>query len=71
MDVIPLLVLISLGLVAIGVAFFLWSVRLGDHEHADRLALLPLEDDPAGTPPAARPPAVPVPNPSTPREQEP
>ncbi len=48
MDVIPLLVFLSLLLGAAGVALFLWSVRLGDHEHADRLALLPLEED-AGT----------------------
>ena len=45
MDVIPLLVLCSLALAGAGVALFLYSVRQGDHEHADRLALLPLEED--------------------------
>ncbi len=45
MNVIPLLVLCSLFLGAFGVLMFLYSVRQRDHEHADRLALLPLEDD--------------------------
>jgi cbb3-type cytochrome oxidase maturation protein len=45
MNVIPLLVLCSLFLVACGVALFVWSVRQGDPEYADRLSLLPLEDD--------------------------
>ena len=27
------------------VAFFIWSIRTGSHEHADRLALLPIESD--------------------------
>jgi hypothetical protein len=26
------------------VALFVWSVRQRDHEHADRLTLLPLDD---------------------------
>ena len=45
MNVVPLLVLCSLVLAALGVIVFLHSVRNGDHEHRDRLALLPLEDD--------------------------
>jgi cbb3-type cytochrome oxidase maturation protein len=45
MNVIPLLVLCSLFLGACGVLMFLYSVRQRDHEHADRLSLLPLEDD--------------------------
>ena len=47
MNVIPLLVFCSLGLVVCSVVLFLYSVRHGDHDHADRLALLPLEDDSA------------------------
>ncbi len=47
MDVIPLLVLCSLVLVAGAVLVFLYSVRNADLEHADRLALLPLEPDDA------------------------
>ena len=45
MNVVPLLVLCSMVLAAAGVALFLYSTRNRDHEHADRLALLPLEDD--------------------------
>ena len=55
MDVIPLLVLCSLALSAIGVLLFIASTRNQDHEHADRLALLPLEED---LPPSAIPPRV-------------
>lgn len=45
MNVIPLLVLCSLCLAALAVVMFLWCTRRGDHEHAERLALLPLDDD--------------------------
>lgn len=45
MEVVPLLVLCSLALAALGLVMFLWSTRLGDHEHAERLSLLPLDDD--------------------------
>lgn len=45
MDVIPLLVFLSLVLVGMALAFFFYTVRQGDHEHADRLSLLPLEED--------------------------
>lgn len=45
MEVVPILVLCSLGLAACGVALFVFSARNRDHEHSDRLALLPLEDD--------------------------
>jgi nitrogen fixation-related uncharacterized protein len=44
-EVLILLVFVSLGFVAGAVAFFAWNVREGTHQHADRLALLPLEDD--------------------------
>ena len=50
MNVVPLLVVCSLCLAAFGVLLFVWSTRNQDHEHADRLALLPLEDDAHGTP---------------------
>ena len=45
MNVVPLLVLCSLALAVFGVVLFLYSVRQRDDEHADRLSLLPLEDD--------------------------
>ncbi|RMH70388.1 MAG: cbb3-type cytochrome oxidase assembly protein CcoS [Bacteroidetes bacterium] len=45
MNVVPLLVLCSLVLAGLGVVVFLYGVRNHDFEHADRLSLLPLEDD--------------------------
>lgn len=45
MDVLILTLFVSLTLAGAAVAFFLWSIRTGSHEHADRLALLPLESD--------------------------
>jgi len=51
-NVVPLLVLCSLVLAGMGVVVFLYGVRNHDFEHADRLSLLPLEDD---DPPRADP----------------
>lgn len=45
MNVLVLQVFVSLTLVGSSVLLFLYSVRQRDHEHADRLTLLPLEDD--------------------------
>ncbi|HLU38906.1 MAG TPA: cytochrome oxidase [Planctomycetota bacterium] len=45
MEVVPLLVFCSLALAAAGVLMFVCSTRQGDHEHAERLSLLPLEED--------------------------
>jgi len=45
MNVIPLLVFLSLTLVCLALLLFFYSVKQGDHEHADRLSLLPLEED--------------------------
>lgn len=45
MTVVPLLVLCSLLLAAVGVGMFVYSTRQGDHDHADRLSLLPFDDD--------------------------
>jgi cbb3-type cytochrome oxidase maturation FixS-like protein len=45
MDVIVMQVFVSLLLVAGGVLLFVFSVRKRTFEHADRLALLPLEED--------------------------
>lgn len=45
MNIIPLLVLCSLCLVGVAVGLFAWMVRRGEHEHSDRLSLLPLQDD--------------------------
>jgi len=48
-NIVPLLVLCSVCLAALGVLLFLYSVRQEDHEHADRLSLLPLEEEPGET----------------------
>lgn len=51
MNVIVLQVFVSLMLVAGSVLLFITSIKNRDHEHADRLALFPLEnDDPSRTP---------------------
>jgi hypothetical protein len=49
MTVVALQVFVSLMLVAGSLLLFVHGVRQRDHEHADRLALAPLEDD-AGKP---------------------
>jgi hypothetical protein len=38
-------VFVSLLLVAGGVVLYAYSVKQADHEHADRLSILPLQDD--------------------------
>lgn len=45
MEVLILLIFVSLVLAGSAVAFFAWNVRTRNHEHADRLVLLPLDDD--------------------------
>ncbi len=57
MEVVILQVFVSLGLVVGSVILFAFTCRQRDFEHADRLALLPLED---GTPLA-----LPTPTPET------
>lgn len=52
MDALILTMFVSLFLAATGVALFAWLVRARTFDHADRLALLPLEEDGAvSTPP--------------------
>lgn len=53
MSVVPLLVAFSLFLAASAVVLFIFSTRNRDHEHADRLSLLPLEEDEIPHPAAA------------------
>ena len=45
MEVLILLIFVSSILVLCGLLFFVWSIRTGHHEHADRLALAPLRAD--------------------------
>jgi cbb3-type cytochrome oxidase maturation protein len=56
LDALILTMFVSLVLGAGGVAMFAWLVRARTFDHADRLALLPLEDDPA-SPSSATPAA--------------
>ena len=50
MEILILLIFVCLALVGAAVGFFAWTVRQGTFDHADRLALLPLDDDSAATP---------------------
>ena len=50
MEVLILLIFVSLVLAGSAVAFFAWNLRGKNHEHADRLALLPLDEDDAMSP---------------------
>lgn len=60
MNVLPLQVFVSLMLVVGAVLALAWSLKQADHEHADRLSLLPLDDD--GQPKQdPEPPAAPKP----------
>ncbi|MFO0551283.1 MAG: hypothetical protein U0271_23035 [Polyangiaceae bacterium] len=45
MDVIVLQIFVSLGLVVGSLLLFAFSTKQRDHEHNDRLALLPLDND--------------------------
>lgn len=45
MEVLILTLFVSLTLAAMGVGLFVWTIKSGSHEHADRLALLPIESD--------------------------
>ena len=54
MEVVELLLYVGAVWVLAAIGLFLWNVASRGHEHADRLAILPLEDnwkDEAGTPP--------------------
>ena len=46
MEVLTLQVFVSLALVAGSLLLFAFTCRQRDFEHSDRLALLPLDDDP-------------------------
>lgn len=45
MSVLVLQVFVSLMLVLGAVLLLAWSIRHSDHEHVDRLSLLPLEEE--------------------------
>ncbi|MBW1761694.1 MAG: cbb3-type cytochrome oxidase assembly protein CcoS [Deltaproteobacteria bacterium] len=54
MEILILLIFVSVILVGAAVAFFVWTVRQGTFDHADRLALLPLDDESPVTPTVER-----------------
>ena len=68
MEVLFLQVFVSLLLVASSIVLFAFSARLRDHEHADRMALFPLEDDAPVRPPEPGKPG-PAPDPNPPRKE--
>lgn len=51
MSIVPLLLFCSLALVAGALVLFVFSARQGDCHEAERLCLLPLEDDAEPRPP--------------------
>ena len=44
-EIVILQVFVSLVLVSVSVLLFAYSIRRRDYEHADRLALFPIEDE--------------------------
>ena len=54
MEILILLIFVCVLLVGVAVAFFVWTVRQGTFDHADRLALLPLDDEKPMTPSTGR-----------------
>lgn len=51
METAILLMFVSSVLASVAVLSFVWTVRSATHEHADRLALRPLDDDQGRTDP--------------------
>lgn len=49
MDVLILLMFVGIVVVTLTLGFFVWTVKDGSLQHSDRLALLPLRDDPVST----------------------
>ena len=54
MEILILLIFVCVLLVGAAVAFFGWTVRQGTFDQADRLALLPLDDENGVTPTGER-----------------
>ena len=54
MEILILLIFVSVLLVGVAVAFFAWTVKQGTFDQADRLALLPLDDEKTVTPTTER-----------------
>ena len=54
MEILILLIFVCVVLVGVAVAFFAWTVRQGTFDQADRLALLPLDEERPTTPTTER-----------------
>lgn len=55
MEVVALTMFVSLCLVACSLVLLAFTLRQRSHEHADRLALLPMEEDAPPASPASAP----------------
>ena len=61
MEVVALLIFVGAIWVLAAIGFFAWNLLLTNHEHSERLALLPLEDNwidtglPRGNPTESKP----------------
>jgi nitrogen fixation-related uncharacterized protein len=53
MEILVVQIFVSLLLVVGGVLALAYSVKQADHEHADRLSILPLDDERPTLPPVA------------------
>lgn len=60
MSIVPVLLFCSLLLVVGSIVLFVWSAKQGDCHEADRLCLLPLEDDTASSPTGTAPSTSPT-----------
>jgi cbb3-type cytochrome oxidase maturation protein len=54
MEILILLIFVSVLLVGVALAFFVWTVRQGTFDQVDRLALLPLDEERPMTPTTER-----------------
>ena len=62
MNIVPLLLVFSLALVVAALVLFVWSAKQGDCHEAERLCLMPLDDDAeVRRPDAELPPSTPTP----------
>lgn len=59
MSIVPVLLFCSLLLVLGSIVLFVWSAKQGDCHEADRLCLLPLEDDTTSSAHGSKDPSLP------------
>ncbi|MCB0327527.1 MAG: cbb3-type cytochrome oxidase assembly protein CcoS [Bdellovibrionales bacterium] len=49
MNILVLLIFIGLVIMALGLVFFLFSIKNQDFEHGEQLSIMPLEEEEHGT----------------------